>query len=119
MATGTIRVTGLREFQSKLKKADSSLSKDVKAELKKLGDIVTDDAQTRGSRYQGIGAYKPIVQQKAVLVRQSANKVTGLRGDFGALQMRNVLEPALAANEDEVESGFERMLDMLISRSGL
>jgi hypothetical protein len=60
-----------------------------------------------------------VVQQAAVLVRHSKGKVTGRRGDFGALQMRNVLIPVLQEKEPEIRDGFEQMLDKLIASSGL
>jgi hypothetical protein len=115
----TVRVEGLREFQRAAKKAEGDLDKQLRAELKEIGDIVVQAADARGSRYTGIGPYKPVVQQRAVLVRQSKNKVTGRRGDFGGLQMRNVLIPALGEKEGEITEAFEEMLDRLVASSGL
>jgi hypothetical protein len=119
MSGFTISVEGLQELQRALKKAEGDVDKDVKDELRKLGDIVKADATPRGARYTGIGPYKTIVKQKEVVVRQSKNKVTGQRGDFGALQMRTVLEPALDAKSGQIQSGMEDMLDHLIASSGL
>jgi iron uptake system EfeUOB component EfeO/EfeM len=45
-----------------------------------------------------------------VYVEQSARKVTGLRGDYGSLQMTRGLEPALDEKTDEV---FESVRDVL------
>lgn len=119
MASGfTITVEGLRELQAKLKKADGAVAKDLKDELKKLGDIVRADAQPR-AHWTAVGPYKTIVKQKEVVVRQSKGKVTGLRGDFGALQMREALEPALAAKSGEIQSGMEDMCNRLVSEAGL
>lgn len=115
----TVRVEGLREFQRAAKKAEGNLDKEIKAELKALGQIVATASDARGSRYTGIGPYKPVVQQRAVLVRQSKSKVTGLRGDFGLLQQKTVLEPELEAHEPEIREGLEDVLDKLIASSGL
>lgn len=37
--------------------------------------------------------------------------MTGRRGDYGALQMRKALLPALAENEQEVVEAFEDAMD--------
>jgi hypothetical protein len=115
----TVRVHGLRELQSALKKADGGLDKMLKAELKKAGDLVKGDATGKGSRYSGIGPYRTAVRSRGVAVEQSKGKVTGLRGDFGALQMRNVLEPSLQENEAEARRIVEHGLERLISSAGL
>jgi hypothetical protein len=119
MAGYSVQVEGLKELQRALKKADGDLDSDVKDELKRLGQMVVEDATGRGARYTGIGPYKPIVKQKEVLIRQSKGKVTGQRGDFGSLQMRNVLEPALDAKSGDVERGLENMLEKLLARADL
>jgi hypothetical protein len=115
----TVRVHGLKDLQSALKKADGDLDKTVKDALREVGDIVKDDATGRGSRYAGIGKYRTVVRARGVAVEQSKGKVTGLRGDFGALQMNTVLGPALDENADEVEKGAERAIDKLIAAAGL
>ncbi len=51
-------------------------------------------------------------------MRQRARRTTGTRPDFGALQMRKVLIPALDDNEREILAGVEHMLDKLEREHG-
>jgi hypothetical protein len=46
-------------------------------------------------------------------VEQSLRKVTGLRPDWGATQMRKGLLPALSSKQNEVEAEFEKALDVV------
>ncbi len=55
--------------------------------------------------------YRVRVRQRGVAVEQSLRKTTGTRSDFGELQMRQALLPALEANEDRVESAMEAAID--------
>ncbi len=70
------------------------------------------------ARYAGIGKFRTSVRQGVVAVQQSARKVTGLRGDFGALQMRKALIPASQSKLDEIEREMERALDDLAREFG-
>lgn len=119
MSGFTVRVDGLVALMAALKAAEGNLDTIWKQELRQAGDIVKGDATGRGARYSGIGPYRTVVRARGVSVEQSAGKVTGLRGDFGALQMRNVLEPALDANAGEVNAAVEKGLDRVISSAGL
>jgi hypothetical protein len=51
------------------------------------------------------------VRQRGVSVEQSKKRVTGKRGDYGALQMTRALLPAMADKEDETIKAFEHALD--------
>jgi hypothetical protein len=116
----SVKVTGLRETIRAFKKAEGDLGKQLKGRLVEVGNIVAREADTRGSRYAGIGAYKTVAYSSgSVLVRQSKGKVTGQRGDFGSLQMRNVLEPALVSKENEVIRELEDVIDDVTSGAGL
>jgi hypothetical protein len=119
MAGFTVRIQGLRECQRAFKAAEGDLDKEMRAELRKLGEIVVSAADAKGSRYNQIGPYKPVVTQSAVLVRQSKGTVTGKRGDFGSLQMRTVLVPALEEKHDEIVSGFDDVVDHVVAAAGL
>ena len=58
--------------------------------------------------------YKVRVRQSGVAVQQSLRKTTGKRPDYGALQMRRALLPALDANEAETMQKVEAALDDVI-----
>jgi hypothetical protein len=115
----TVRVKGLREVQRAFRQVDKSLGQDFKDELKKAGEPVARSAAAKLTRWRGASTnVKVHVLGKGVYVRQQKRKVTGLRGDFGALQMRSAFIPALMENEDRIEREVEEALDRFINRAG-
>jgi hypothetical protein len=115
----TVRVKGLREVQRALRKVDKSLGNDFREELKKAGEPVAASAAAKLARWQGASTnVKVHALGKGVFVRQQKRKVTGLRGDFGALQMRSAFIPALMENEAGIEREVEEALDRFINRAG-
>lgn len=110
---GSVKVEGLREFQRALAKADPALRREIRAVYREVGDVVKADAASRFSRIDSGSAagFKTRVRQRGVSVEQSRRRVTGKRGDYGALQMRRALVPALGAKQSEVMEGFEQAID--------
>ena len=109
---------GLRELRAASKKAEGDL-KNFRGRMKWIAEPVAEDAVSRGSRFAGIGPIKPRLHgARGVDVEQTKGKVTGKRGDFGALQMRTVLEPALDARQGEVVDRFETVVDEITRRAG-
>ena len=53
------------------------------------------------------------MRQRGVAVGQALRKTTGDRPQFGALQMKKALLPALYAHEQELERDLERALDQI------
>ncbi len=113
-----VDVRGLKEVRAAFREVEGGL-KDFRGDLKKAGEPVQEEATGLGARFSGIGAFKVRVRGTTVAVEQSARKVTGQRGDFGALQMSTVLEPALDAREGEVVEVLEEILDGMIDKAGL
>jgi hypothetical protein len=113
-------IQGLRELDAAFRKMDKVASKNFRDELKKAAEPVASSARDKISRFQGasLGTIKPRATATAVFVTQNARKVTGLRGDYGALQMRVGLEPALAENETNIVNELERALDRLGESAG-
>lgn len=110
---------GLREVQSALRQVNKAVSKDLREELKRAGEPVAASARAKLSRYQGASTNVRVHPLgKGVFVRQNARKVTGLRGDFGAVQMRHVFIPALDENQGRVLSEVEDALDRFADRAG-
>lgn len=106
-------VHGLKELNRSL---DNMQRKDLGNELKEAAEPVVSSARGKVTRYRG-ASVNTIRAKRAglrVYVEQSKAKVTGKRGDFGGLQMRNVLEPALSEHEDEI---FRRV-DAALTRWG-
>lgn len=112
----TVRVKGLREFQRAVGHASKETKKTVRDGLKQAARPVVEAARAK-ERWAGAstGTIGPRVTQRGVFVTQRKGKVSGLRPDFGALQMREAFLPALEENQEEVvrevEKAFDRMLD--------
>ena len=119
-ATGsTVRVKGLKELNRAINKADKDTKKLLKDRFKQVGEIVRDEGQ---SRFSGIDAgsaagFKTRALTGGVKVQQSRRKTTGKRGDYGSLQMRRALIPALEAKEpqvvDELNKAMEDVADII------
>lgn len=118
---GTVRVTGVKETTRALREVDGKLSRDFGKDLQAAADPVVADAKQLVTRYAG-ASVSTIRSRRAgpnVYVEQGARKVDGQHGWFGALQMRNVLVPALDQNTDGVLSGAEQVLDKYAGAAGL
>lgn len=123
MAGGSVsvKVSGLRELRRALKGVDADASKGLDAELKGLAESVAEDARGRLSAIDPASAagIKPKLRGfGGVVVAQTKRKRTGLRPDYGALQMRTALIPALWSNKTDVERRLENLLDGLERRYG-
>lgn len=120
MATGTVRVKGLRELRRDFKKVSKDLDKEVRDGLKEAAQPVREEAANLFDRYDAHSAagYRVSVRQRTVTVQQSRRRTTGNRPDYGALQMRRALIPALASREDEVVEGVDRVLGRLAGDNG-
>lgn len=109
----TVRVKGLKELNRAINRADKESKKLMKDRFKQVGEIVASDGRSRFSRIDSGSAagFKTKALTKGVKVEQSRRKVTGKRGDYGALQMRTALVPALQAKRDDVIDELNRALD--------
>jgi hypothetical protein len=120
VAQQTIRVEGLRELQRALRNADKELAKDLTRRLKEAADIVRQDAASKFASINPVSAagFRPRARTGVAAVEQSKKRTTGTRPDFGSLQMRVALLPALADNTDNVVAAIDRMLDELGQAEG-
>jgi hypothetical protein len=118
MAVGgpALHVKGLRQFVKACDRAGKESKSVVRAALRSTAVGVRADASTRFAKYHAKSAYgyRVVVRQRGVNVEQSLRKTTGLRPDFGALQMRKALLPALRDNEAELERQVELALDRIV-----
>jgi hypothetical protein len=110
-----VKVRGLKEFLRATAKADKETKKRIRARFREVGEIVRDDAASRFGRYDDktAGGFRPVVRTRGVTVEQRLKRTTGKRGDFGALQMRRGLIPAVESNTRKIEAEFEKALDEL------
>ena len=120
MASGSVRLHGYRETMRALRKCEKGARDAWKDAFKEVARPIAEEAQSRLARYQGIslGTIGPRVVTSGVFVTQRAKKRTGLRGDFGSLQMRVGLLPALEANEGKIDKAVEKALDDLTDSAG-
>jgi hypothetical protein len=114
-----VKVKGLREFIRATDHAQRETKRLVREELAAAAEPVRAEAERRFSTIdaQSAAGYAVSVRRAGlVMVVQRLRKVTGLRPDYGALQMRNALLPALAAKEGQVEHRLERAVDEIADR---
>lgn len=106
----TVKVEGLKEFLRATNKADAETKKKVRDRLKEAGDVVREDASRRFAPVSAKTAagYRVRARVSGVSVEQSLRKTTGNRADYGALQMRRALVPALISKEDDVYREMEK-----------
>lgn len=119
MAAATIRVKGLRETQRAFRKVDKGLAKEMRDAGKAAAEPVAAEARSRISRFSGasVDTIRPRAAVGGAYVTQNARKVTGLRGDFGRLQMGYLID-ALESKRDEAERIYEGGLDRLTRSAG-
>ncbi len=105
----TVSAEGLKGVMLGLHNAGKDTEKFGRAALRKAGGAVKEDASRRFARYdqRTAAGYRVVVRRTGVAVEQSLRKTTGLRPDFGKLQMRRALVPALHDNEQETERLLE------------
>jgi hypothetical protein len=111
-------VSGLKQLLKASKDAGTATNREVRAALRQSGEIVRDDAARRLSHYSAKSAagLKVRVRQRGIAVEQSLRKTTGprARANYGSLQMRKALLPALNENEVAVEAEMEKALDKIV-----
>ncbi len=119
MAGNRVTVQGLAKLRRDLAKFDVEASAGLKADLRAAGNLVRAEAQDRlegVSPKSAAGLRVYLRGAGRVSVEQSLRKTTGKRPDFGTLQMRTALLPALADKQDEVFVAVERTLSALADR---
>jgi hypothetical protein len=117
----SIRIFGLDELDRAFQQMRKEVLKELRPQLRQAGEIVRAEGQSLFSRIDvgSAAGYKVRVRQRGVAVEQSLPRVTGLRGDYGALQMNIALLPALQSKEAEVVSKIEQMIEDAASDAGL
>ena len=113
MPSETLRVHGYREFLRATDHAGKESKRVVRDTLRQVGDVLRVEAQRRFENIDAASAagYRVRVRQRGVAVEQSIRKTTGRHPEYGALQMRKALLPALVHEQANVENRMERALD--------
>ena len=114
----TLRVEGYRELMLGLVQADRGTRKAVRDELRQAGEHVRSEAAIRFAPVDARSAanYRVVVRRRGVNVEQRLRRTTGKHPEYGRLQMRRALLPALYANEDETIRELEQALDRICAR---
>lgn len=106
----------MREFLRAADAAGKETKKLVRDEIRKIAEPVLADARAKLSDYDARSAARlgiSVRRTGVVSVEQRMRKTTGLRPDFGALQMSRALIPALDENTDRVEREFGEAVDRI------
>lgn len=117
----TLRVVGYREAASALNKVNRKAKATLFAGLRAAAEPIALDARQRLMGYQGMSTstIRPSATQRGVVVVQRKKKTTGKRPDFGSLQMKQGLLPALYQNQDDISQKVEDAFTALILTEGL
>jgi hypothetical protein len=121
MAEETLVVTGYRELLRACDRAGKETKKKVRDSLRKVGDIVKRDAAGKFFVYDvhTAAGFRTVVRTRGVSVEQTLPRTTGLRPDFGALQMRKALLPALVDDEPAVEHEMQEAITTVANHFAL
>lgn len=102
------------------KALDAGVSKGIDVELRGIAEIVASDARGRFSGIDGrtAGGFKPKLRGFAHVEIAQTIGSKGLRGDYGSLQMRRAMLPALHANEAVIVTALDGMISRLAGANG-
>lgn len=116
----TVKVKGYREVTRALNRVDKGTRKSLLDGLKKAAEPTAQDARSKLAGYSGINtaSIQPRAVSNGVYITQKQAKKTGTRPDFGSLQMRVGLLPAVSDHEDEFRDKVDDALGVLIRREG-
>lgn len=126
MATGAIRIRGLRELNRDFKKISKDLGKELRSELKEAAEPVRSTAEKlalgrirnmpRSPHWAGM---RVGVTAKSVYVVPQARRRGGSgRANLATLLLERAMDPALEQKQDEVVEKVDDMLGHLFSRNG-
>lgn len=111
----TIVVRGYRELLAACAEAPKELRREVRSILREAGESVRRDATSRFEAYSSVSAhgYRTVARTHGITVDQRLRKVTGRHPEWGALQMRRALLPALHENTERFERDMEHAVELI------
>lgn len=135
MAQSEIRVEGLRELGSSLRKAGNGLQNDLKAAHKASADIVVREAKSRAPVKTGRlrDSLKSLASVRNARI-SGGKKTVPYYGwiDFGGtiapkgtaikrtyLKEGRIMYPAISAKRDEIVNKYERQVREILRKAGL
>lgn len=119
-----IRYEGLRDVLLAFRELDREAYAAVSEGLHEVGEVVREDATRRFDKYDrksaaGFEARVRPGAESAVIVGQKLRKTTGLRPDWGALQVTRALLPARTAKLEEAGLLLEARVGATLRAHGL
>jgi hypothetical protein len=113
ISNSTFSVNGYKELVAASRLLVPEERKAVRTAFAGAGELVRADAVPRLAKYstRSAAGLRVRVRQRGVEVEQSLRKTTGVHPQFGALQMRKALLPALYRKQDEIVAEFDKALD--------
>lgn len=122
MADKVVRIDGLKELVLATGGYKTALAKEIRAELIVGAKLVATDARSRMTRIDAKSAMGLVPFARATgtsgVKQRKKKRLNPGRGDYGALQMRRALLPALWSKRPEVEKNVDSMLDRLGGKAG-
>jgi len=114
----TLQLEGYTLAMKLLAASDKASRKAWRDEIRQATDHVRVDASRlfAGTNSRSATGYRTRVRQRGAAVEQSIRKTTGRHPEYGALQMRKALLPALYMNEDRTVRQVEQALDRICDR---
>lgn len=112
-----VNVTGVRELVRAADAAGKETKKAVRDRLRQMAQPILQEARARLSVYDARSAARLGVSVRrtgTVSVEQRQRTTTGQHPQFGSLQMKRVLLPALASNQENVMREFEAAVDDIV-----
>lgn len=115
----SVRVNGLRSLLRATDAAGKDTKKLVRDELRRAAEPVRAEAERLFFPVDAGSAMRygiSVRRAGTVTVEQRKRRTTGQHPEFGSLQMRRALIPALEAKQDEVVAELDRALERLARR---
>lgn len=116
-----LAVEGLDELLRAFRKADGDLDRELKRELREVGEIVRDDERDYlsgiGASRKSVSGIRTQLRFTSAAVQQRYGTITGVRGDWGARIMSS-LARARSKKWPETERRLEQMLDRIGRQAG-
>lgn len=112
MARG-VKVHGYREFVRACDRAGKDSKRLVRAQLRHVGNIVKDAAQQRFAPVDARSAagFRTVVRTRGVAVEQRYPRTTGDHPEYGVMQMKVALLPAVEDKEPQIVGALESAVD--------
>jgi len=128
MASGAVRVSGLRELQRAFRRISKDLTKELRAELIEAASPVAKEAESlaltrirnmpRSPDWAEMRVGVSAAQASVYVVPRRKNRGNPGRANLKGLLLNQAMDPALTAKQDEVLDGVDKMLGRLAGENG-